>query len=243
MSELKAYKVWDAPVRWFHWINVLCIIALAAIGIVIINADAIEIPGSGELVLKRVHVLIGYVFVLNFLWRIVWGFVGNPYARWSATLPGGKGYFAALGSYVAAMRSGNPQHYLGHNPAGRLWIAVLLLCMLVQAGTGLMLAGTDVFYPPFGHWIQTWLAAPGVDPSTLVPRTPELYDPQAQQAMRAFRRPFAETHEISFYFLAGAIVVHLIGVVVTELKEGSGITSAMFSGRKAIDGSPMDERK
>jgi hypothetical protein len=24
MAELKSYSVWDAGVRWFHWINVYC---------------------------------------------------------------------------------------------------------------------------------------------------------------------------------------------------------------------------
>ena len=24
MNNLKAYFVWDANIRWFHWINLLC---------------------------------------------------------------------------------------------------------------------------------------------------------------------------------------------------------------------------
>jgi Ni/Fe-hydrogenase 1 B-type cytochrome subunit len=241
MSELKAYAVWDAGTRWFHWINVLCMIALAGIGLVILSADAIGLPGAGELTLKRVHVSIGYVFVLNLLWRFVWGFLGNRYARWRATLPGGKGYFAAMRAYLAAFIAGRPQHYLGHNPAGRAWIALLLLLMIIQGTTGLVLAGTDVFYPPFGHWITQWLAAPGVDPGTLMPRTPEMYDAASLQAMRAFRRPFAVVHEYSFYTLASAVVVHVAAVVVTEVREGSGIVSAMFTGRKTIAGPVVDE--
>jgi Ni/Fe-hydrogenase 1 B-type cytochrome subunit len=241
MSELKTYAVWDAGTRWFHWINVLCILGLAGIGLVILNADNIELPGDGELPLKRVHALIGYVFLLNMLWRFVWGFIGNRYARWGAILPGGKGYFAALTSYVSAFLGGRSHNYLGHNPAGRIGVALLLLCMIVQGATGLVLAGTDVFYPPFGHYFQTWLAAPGIDPSTVLPRSPDMYDPAAFQSWRAFRRPFAEVHEYSFYALAAVVVLHVAAVVITEVREGGGIISAMFTGRKVISGKPLDE--
>ena len=32
-----------------------------------------------------------------------------------------------------------------------------------QAVTGLVLARTDLYYPPFGYWIASWVAAPGVE--------------------------------------------------------------------------------
>jgi cytochrome b len=35
-----------------------------------------------------------------------------------------------------------------------------------------------------------------------------------------------------------AVVVHLIAVVVTEVHEGGGITSAMFTGRKILTSKP-----
>ena len=58
--------------------------------------------------------------------------------------------------------------------------------------------------------------------------------------MRAFRSPFVEVHEIGFYALAVLIVLHVIAVVVTEIHEGGGITSAMFTGRKILSRPPPD---
>ena len=58
--------------------------------------------------------------------------------------------------------------------------------------------------------------------------------------MRAFRRPFVELHETGFYVLAVLIVLHLIGVVTTEIHEGSSIMSAMFTGRKILSRRPPD---
>ena len=76
--ELREYKVWDWPQRLFHWINALAVLTLAAIGLVILNDDALGIPNDpGVLALKTAHVYVGYVFVLNLAWRVVWGFVGG----------------------------------------------------------------------------------------------------------------------------------------------------------------------
>ncbi len=240
MTELKSYKVWDAPTRWFHWIAVLCVIALAALGLVILNAGAFKIPNEGKVLLKTLHVWVGYVFALAIALRIVWAFVGNHYARWRQIVPGGRGYLASVRSYTAAFAAGRPQHYLGHNPLGRIAVAVLLLLMTAQALTGLVLAGTDIYFPPFGHWIAQWIAAPGVDPATLVPYTPEMYDKTSYADMRAMREPVATLHLYGFYVLAGMIVLHIVAVIVTELREGGTLVSAMFTGRKIVPQQPVD---
>ncbi|MDP4788926.1 MAG: cytochrome b/b6 domain-containing protein, partial [Haliea sp.] len=118
-ATLKAYPVWDAVTRWFHWINVLCVLGLLAVGVVILNASTLGVSGDGKLALKTVHVWIGYVFAVNLLWRIVWGFIGNRYARWSAALPAGRGYGRDLVAYLRGVRAGEPPAYRGHNPLGR----------------------------------------------------------------------------------------------------------------------------
>ena len=43
-------------------------------------------------------------------------------------------------------------------------MSLLFLLLLVQAATGLVLAGTDLFWPPFGRLFAEWIAAGGVDP-------------------------------------------------------------------------------
>lgn len=240
MTELKSYHVWDLPTRCFHWINVLCVFSLAGFGLVILNDGALEISNAGKILLKTLHVWVGYVFALNVAVRLVWGFLGNHHARWRQMLPGGKGYFRRLRSYGASFAAGNPQPYLGHNPLGRIAIAGLLLVMIVQASTGLLLAGTDIYFPPFGAWIAQWIAATGVDPATLVPYSPEMYDKASYADMRALREPFALVHLYGFYLLAFGIVIHICGVVITELREGGGLTSAMISGRKVLQGTPVD---
>jgi cytochrome b len=241
MAEFRAYMVWDVPIRAFHWINVLCVIGLSAVGLVILYAGDLGVSNNGKAALKTVHVWIGYVFAANLLWRFVGAFRGNRFARWGSFLPGGRGYAAAVSRYIAALRAGHAQQYLGHNPLGRISVAVLLLLLLTQVVTGLVLAGTDLFYPPIGHWIAQWVAAPGVDPASLLPYSPEMYDKTAWDSMRAFRKPFAVTHLYSFWVLVAVVALHIAAVVVTDIKEGGSIISAMFTGRKIVAGPPVDK--
>lgn len=243
MSNLKAYFVWDANVRWFHWINVLCILGLLAVGVAILNSKALGVSTEGKILLKTVHVLIGYVFAINLLWRLIWAFIGGQYARWGSILPGGRGYGNEVRAYLADFKAGRPRQYLGHNPLGRIAVTLLLFLLLTQAISGLALAGTDLFYPPIGAWIASWIAAPGVDPATLAPYAKETYDAVAYDAMRAFRKPFITVHEYGSYLLLAVILTHILAVVVIELREGGNLISAMFTGKKVLSETPADLSK
>jgi len=59
--------------------------------------------------------------------------------------------------------------------------------------------------------------------------------------MRSFRSVFLTVHYWNFYALLVVIVIHIAGVVVTELREGGGIVSAMFTGQKVFDREPRDD--
>lgn len=233
---LTEYKVWDRTTRIFHWLNMLSMLVLIACGVALLNAGAMGIPNDGKILLKVVHVWAGYVFAINLTWRLIWAFIGGPFARWRALLPFGKGYGAALSAYV----SGQKTSYLGHNPLGRLAVTVLLIALTLQMVTGLVLAGTDIYYPPFGAMIAEWVAAPGVDPAAIMPYDRSMVDPDAFSEMRAFRRGYVQTHVANFYAILALVVLHVAAVVWTENKHGGSIVSAMFSGRKALAEKPED---
>lgn len=239
--SLQEYKVWDATTRVFHWLNVVCVLGLIAIGTVILNAGAIGIPNDGKILLKTVHVWVGYVFALNLLWRLVWAFIGGPYARWRTLLPVGAGYTAQLAEEIAAVRGKGQVSYVGHSPLGRIAVTVLLLCLLAQAVTGIILAGTDVYMPPLGGYFAEWVVAEGLDPTQVKPYAPETVNPDTYKAMRAFRSPVIQTHETMYFILLGLIALHIIAVVLTDIKRGGTIISAMFTGRKILDRPPSDK--
>jgi len=239
-SNLRVYKVWDLPTRLFHWINFTAVISLIFFGLVMLYKKELGITSvEAKIGLKEVHVIIGYIFVLNLCIRLIWGFVGNHYARWRTILPG-KGFLQSVRDYKSSLAAGNPQQFLGHNPLGRLAITVMLLLLIVMAGTGLMRAGTDIYYPPFGAFVAEYIAAPGTDPASLVPYDPTGTIAEKAERLNAFKGPFGTIHLYTAYILMFIIVVHIAAVVYTEVREGGGIISAMFSGRKVLSGKPVD---
>ena len=242
-EKTSSYYVWDRTTRIFHWVNALCVFLLMAVGIVIINAKTLGIEGEAKILVKTVHAYIGFVFVANLLWRIIWGFIGNHYARCKNILPFNKKFMAELRDYLKNFNSDTRKHYLGHNPAARLMVTVLFILLSFQAITGLILAGTDLYLPPFGHEFKEMVMDAGEDHSKIVDVVPgrkDNLDPEGYKRMREFRKPFIEIHEFGFYALLIAIVIHIIGVVVTEIKEGESIVSAMITGKKHMKAPPVD---
>jgi cytochrome b len=239
-NTLKEYPVWDRTTRWFHWINALAIIGLIAVGLVIFYAKELSISTDGKILLKTIHVYIGYLFCLNLAWRIIWAFIGNKYARWKAILPGGKGFVAAIHEYKTGFHSGNIKYYQGHNPQSRLMITLLLILLMIQAITGLVLAGTDIYYPPFGQTIKAWVVEDASKIEVLKPYSKENINEEKFAEMRAFRKPFIATHVYTFYTLLILIVLHIGAIVITEIRERSSLISAMFTGRKVFPNKPID---
>ena len=108
-------RVWDLPVRVFHWALV------ASFGTAYVLSETER--------LRRVHVMLGYTVLGLIAFRLVWGFVGTYYARFSSFLfgPG-----AVLG-YLGSVARGRPQHHLGHNPAGS-WAIYAILALGAATG-------------------------------------------------------------------------------------------------------------
>ena len=240
LDSKTAYRAWDPIVRLFHWINVLCILGLIAVGLVILNAKTLGVSTEGKILLKTVHVYIGYVFAVNLSWRLLWGFIGGRFARWRAILPLGGRYVHWLGLYLKGTQSGHTPHFLGHNPMARLMVTLLFALLTTQMVTGLVLAGTDLYYPPFGGKIAEWVAQSPEQADAVKPYSKANVNPDSYKAMRDFRKPYITLHVWVFYTLLGAIFVHLAGVVYSELKEQCGLVSAMFTGNKYFDHKPVD---
>ena len=240
-TACRSVRVWDLPTRLFHWINFLSILSLIFLGMIMLFKKDLGITSlEARIALKELHVLVGYVFVLNLLWRIVWGFMGNRYARWKNILPG-KGFAATLKGYMEAMKQGEPQTWAGHNPLGRLAVTFILLLMLVLSVSGLIRAGTDIYYPPFGGSIAAWVAAPGVAPESIKPYDKTGMDEQKAASLKSFKGPFGEIHKLTAYILMAMILLHIFFVIFADAKEKNGLISAMFTGRKFLEKPAVDE--
>lgn len=238
---LQQYKVWDVPTRIFHWLNFLTIVSLIFVGLVMLFKKELGITGiDAKVGLKEVHVIIAYIFLLNFSWRILWGFIGNRYARWSQVLPD-KNFKNTIKNYIVSIKNGEPQQYASHNPMGRLAILFIFLLMATLAVTGLVRAGTDIYYPPFGSLVADYITEPGANPANIQPYVAAGTNPANVKNLKAFKGPFGTVHLYSSYVLMFMIVLHIFFVVRAEITEGGSIISAMFTGKKLLAKKPVDQ--
>ena len=113
-------KVWDAPVRLFHWALVLLFAFMFFTG------------KSGSDWMEW-HMRAGYAILALVLFRMLWGFAGSTHARFASFLAGP----AACLECVKHLLARKPSPYPGHNPLGGWMVLVLLLSLLFQTGTGL----------------------------------------------------------------------------------------------------------
>lgn len=118
-------RVWDPFVRLFHWSLVL---AMAAAWITSSSRD-------------DTHQWIGLAIGALLAARILWGFIGTRYARFSQFIRNPRTSI----TYLIAILKGSEQRYLGHNPAGALMILSLLLAIIATVATGWLMT-TDAYY-------------------------------------------------------------------------------------------------
>ena len=111
-------RVWDLPTRLFHWTLVICIVGLIATA---------QIGGNA----MNWHFRFGYGVLTLLLFRLVWGFVGGRWSRFSAFLYSP----ATLLRYLRGQP--DARHLMGHNPLGALSVFAILTMLLLQVGTGL----------------------------------------------------------------------------------------------------------
>lgn len=229
-SKREQTFVWSRKIRLFHWINVIAITLLIVIGLIIFNAKLFGVSTDGKILLKTIHVVIGYVFAVNFLFRILIAFIGKSYEKWREILPFKKGFTQELLEFKQHKKSA----YKGHNPAGKLMVFALLSLMSVQLISGLVIAGTDIYYPPFGEYFAEKIAVDKQRVDLIKPYSKENVDADAYQAMRDIRKPFITAHVYAFYGLLFLIPLHILGVIIAERREKSALVSAMITGFKYL---------
>ena len=124
-DQRKRIKVWDLPLRIFHWALVLAIFYAWF---------SIEILENMEH-----HFWAGYTILSLMIFRVLWGFFGSDLSRfssWLIPLRDTPGYFKQL---IKETKSPKEQQkiYIAHNPLGILSVIVLLSILMFQAVSGL----------------------------------------------------------------------------------------------------------
>ena len=127
-------RVWDPLVRLFHW--------------ALVGAFAIAWLTEDEFM--TLHSYAGYTIAGLLLFRLLWGFVGPRYARFSDFVRSPSTVLA----YLKSLKAFKAQRFIGHNPAGGAMILALLLSLMVTSFTGIMAYGA-IGSGPLAGWFAS----------------------------------------------------------------------------------------
>lgn len=217
-SSRVAYRrvyVWQLPVRFYHWLNALCVAVLIVTGYLIGNPLAISYSTEAYQqywfgTVRFVHFVAAFIFFFNFMVRIYWGFVGNAYARWENFIPFRKAQWReilevlkvdVLQAKIKGMIS------IGHNALAGFTYFLSFLAFLFQSLTGFALYSSmsDSFFPRLFAWIVPLMGG--------------------DFAVRQW-------HHMFMWFFVVFIIIHMYLVFYHDYIEGRGTTSSMVGGWK-----------
>lgn len=184
MKEL----VWDLFVRVFHWSLALSF-TLAYL--------------AAEYGYDEVHEWLGYFIALLVASRIVWGFIGSKYARFSSFIYPITG---KLKHFKAILKNDHKEHHMGHTPLGGAMVFALLFALLGLVGSGLILLGWSEYTGP------VW--ALGV--------------PVSEAVGDVAKYVHYHLPELALILVG----VHILGVAVAIRQHGENLVHSMFHGYK-----------
>lgn len=140
--EQQKIKVWDFPIRLFHWSMVGLLAGLW---------------WTAEIGEMQWHQVLAYVLMTLILFRLVWGFIGSETAKFSHFFVGPKKVIQY------ALTKPKPRS-LGHNPLGAYMVFALLGLLMLQLTTGLFATDEIFTEGPLIHLVSsdtanwlTWL--------------------------------------------------------------------------------------
>jgi len=123
---MKKILVYDLPTRLFH-----CLFA----GL-FITAFAIAKTTDDESTLFSYHMLAGLSIIFLLVIRIIWGFIGTTYARFSSF----KLNPYELLRYFKDIIVSKTSFYLGHNPASSYAAVIMFVCAVGLATSGILMS-------------------------------------------------------------------------------------------------------
>ena len=195
MIKPSQIKVWDPVVRFFHWSLV----------------SAFLIAYITEEDLLSVHTWAGYLIVGLLVTRIIWGFIGTHYARFSDFVHSPSTIIQFLKNTLAL----KAKRYLGHNPAGGAMVMLLIFSLLATTTSGILLLGAEEQAGPVAHWFT--------------------------EAGGFWGKALEELHEFFANFTLLLVFIHITGVIVESLIHKENLVSAMLNGFKSSDTQSHEE--
>ncbi|HEV8390986.1 MAG TPA: cytochrome b/b6 domain-containing protein [Dongiaceae bacterium] len=179
--------MWDLPVRLFHWAFV------AAFAVCWISGQTEDLG---------LHYASGMVLAGLVIFRVLWGLIGSPTARFAHFLRWPNAAIAYLRESLGHWR---PSYTFGHNAAGGLMVAALVVLMGLQTVSGMASTDDVLFDGPLYGRLPGWLSA-----------------------------PLEKYHELLANILLVLALLHILVIVLYRLLKRENLVRAMILGRARL---------
>ncbi len=133
-NRMSKALIWNRPVRLFHW---------ALVGSFITAWLTLDDR------YLDIHVFAGYLMGGLLVFRLLWGWLGGPHARFRDFA---FGWREAL-DYMQSVSKAQALRFIGHNPAGSWAIYLLLGLGFLVVITGLLALGGEERQGPLAGWL------------------------------------------------------------------------------------------
>jgi cytochrome b len=186
--------VWDIFIRVSHWLIVALVAAAYA---------------TWRLNWMAWHGWVGDAVLALMLFRLSWGFFGGETARFSRFLTSPR---RVLQHLKHSLRR-EPDHQVGHNPAGGWMVLLLLALLLVETLTGIFVANDVADEGPMTEMAPAWVA-----------------------------NAITSSHAILWDALLAAIVLHVLAIAGFALIKGQNLLRPMITGTKVMPATVTEPR-
>jgi len=186
MGKETLIRVWDPLVRVGHWLLVVSFF------IAYLTEDDF----------MTLHTWAGYSVTVIILTRIVWGFIGTRYARFSDFVYP----LSTVSQFLKDTLILRAKRFIGHNPAGGLMILALIVSLLITTLSGMTVYGAADNAGPLAPWLGA--------------------------SSHFLEEVFEGIHELFANLTLLLVLVHVMGVVVESLIHRENLVRAMVTGYK-----------
>ena len=197
----KQVRVWDVFVRVAHW-------ALVAGFFVAYFTEDELLP---------VHVWAGYVVGAIVVLRVVWGFIGPEFARFSSFIYSP----AEVVRYLGGLLRRSAVRYLGHSPAGGAMVIVLLISLAGTVWSGLTVYAYDQGAGPLAGVLVSGPTGSG-----------QVVGQENANAFEAREEYWEEIHEFFANLTLVLVILHIAGVLLASFVHRENLPRSMVTGYK-----------
>lgn len=135
MQNTSQVRVWDWTLRLVHW----------SFPVLMFLLWFSQKEGHLDRHFLFAQILTGVIF-----YRLIWGFIGTPYAKFRHFIYSPKN----IVRYGKAFFTGKKPFYLGHNPLGALMVFGLLAAMALQLVSGLFVSDDFLYDGPYHNLVS-----------------------------------------------------------------------------------------